>query len=326
METEKIPLVVVCGPTASGKTALGVSLAKEFNGKIISADSMQIYRGIPIATAQPTEAEKCGIDHMLMGFLDPGTEFSVADYCTLSHEAVKKVYKSGSLPIMVGGTGLYIDSVVNDIKFSDCGNTEIRRRLQDELSAVGASSLYERLQKVDPAAAEKIEPKNTRRIIRALEVFEVTGIPFSRHNELSRKEPSRYDALKLVICFKNRENLYKRINERVDRMLENGLVDEALRVRKEIKESGAGQAIGHKELYRYLDGLCSLAEAAENLKRATRRYAKRQLTWFMRDKSATFLYADDSDLLKEAEEAVTAHFQRCAISNLPTASTPMLQK
>lgn len=307
--SKKIPLVAVCGPTASGKTALGVSLSKAFGGVVISADSMQIYRGIPVATAQPTEEEKCGIRHDLMGFLDPGTEFSVADYCTLAHKAIEKTYQNGFLPILVGGTGLYVDLVINDIDFCDCGSTAVREKLQKELSSVGALGLYERLKAVDPEAAKKIEPNNTRRIIRALEVFEVTGIPFSKQNELSRKRPSRYETLKLVVSFKDRENLYRRINERVDKMFQSGLIDEALRVRSELRENGAGQAIGHKELYPYFDGKCTLEEAAESLKRATRRYAKRQLTWFLRDPSATVLYADACDVSKEAENAVAAWLQ-----------------
>lgn len=319
--SKKIPLVAVCGPTASGKTALGVGLSKVFGGAVISADSMQIYRGIPVATAQPTEEEKCGIPHELMGFLDPGTEFSVADYCTLAHKAIEKTYQNGFLPILVGGTGLYVDSVINDIDFCDCGSTTVREKLQKELSAVGALRLYERLKSVDPEAAKKIEPNNTRRIIRALEVFEVTGIPFSKQNELSRKNPSRYETLKLVINFKDRENLYKRINERVDKMLQSGLIDEALRVRSDLRENGAGQAIGHKELYSYFDGACTLEEAAESLKRATRRYAKRQLTWFLRDRSATVLYADACDVLKEAENAVAAWLQNFRLKDTALKST-----
>lgn len=318
--SQKIPLVAVCGPTASGKTALGVGLSKAFGGAVISADSMQIYRGIPVATAQPTEEEKCGIPHDLMGFLDPGTEFSVADYCTLAHKAIENAYKDGFLPILVGGTGLYVDSVISDIDFCDCGSTEVRERLQKELSAVGALNLYERLKAVDPEAAKKIEPNNTRRIIRALEVFEVTGIPSSKQNELSRKRPSRYETLKLVVNFKDRENLYKRINERVDKMLQNGLIDEALRVRSDLRENGAGQAIGHKELYPYFDGKCTLKEAAESLKRATRRYAKRQLTWFLRDPSATVLYADTCDVLKEAEAIVAAWLQNFQLEDIALKS------
>ena len=173
---------------------------------------------------------------------------------------------------------------------------------------------------MDPEAAKKIEPNNTRRIIRALEVFEVTGIPFSKQNELSRKRPSRYETLKLVVNFKDRENLYKRINERVDKMLQNGLIDEALRVRSDLRENGAGQAIGHKELYPYFDGKCTLKEAAESLKRATRRYAKRQLTWFLRDPSATVLYADTCDVLKEAEAIVAAWLQNFQLEDIALKS------
>ncbi len=295
-------LIVVSGPTACGKTSLGIKLAKSFGGEVISADSMQIYRGIPIATAQPDEAECDGIPHRLMGFLDVGTPFSVADYCDLAHKTIAEVAERGALPIMVGGTGLYIDSVADDIKFSDCGNTEIRQRLQKECDLEGIDVMYERLLRVDPKAAEKIEKANIRRVIRALEVYEATGIPFSRHVELSRKEPSRYDVIRLNIAFKDREKLYKRINDRVDEMFEGGILGEALMYRDKASVNGAGQAIGHKELYPYIDGEITLQEAADNLKRATRRYAKRQITWFSRSPEAHTLYADCEDVYERAKD------------------------
>ncbi len=300
MEKAKQRLIIVSGPTASGKTALGINLAKVFSGEIISADSMQIYRGIPIATAQPSPEEMEGIPHRLMGFLDVGTPFSVADYCELSHSEIADVAKNSKLPIMVGGTGLYIDSVADDIKFSDCGNTEIRNRLQREYEEKGQDAMYERLLEVDPTAAEKIEKGNARRVVRALEVYEATGVPFSRHVELSKAEPSRYQVTRLNIAFEDREKLYERINERVDLMLGAGLLGEALMYRDKAAESGAGQAIGHKELYPYIDGKISLEEAAENLKRATRRYAKRQITWFSRHEESHTLYADREDILEKA--------------------------
>ena len=295
-------LIVVSGPTACGKTSLGIKLAKSFGGEVISADSMQIYRGIPIATAQPDEEEMQGIPHLLMGFLDVGTPFSVADYCELAHKTIAEVTEREALPIMVGGTGLYIDSVADDVKFSDCGSTELREKLQKECDLHGIDVLYDRLLKVDPAAAQKIEKANIRRVIRALEVYEATGIPFSRHVELSRSEPSRYKVTRLNIAFKDREKLYKRINDRVDMMFSGGLLGEALAYRDKSSQSGAGQAIGHKELYSYIDGEISLEEAAENLKRATRRYAKRQITWFSRNPEAHTLWADEEDVFLRAKD------------------------
>ncbi len=301
METAKQRLIVVCGPTASGKTSLGIEIAKRFSGEIVSADSMQVYKGIPIATAQPDSEERSGIFHHLMGFLDVGVPFSVADYCDLAHGTIAEIAQRNALPIMVGGTGLYIDSVADDIKFSDCGSTEIRACLQAQLDELGADCMYKRLKGIDPDAAKKIEPNNTRRVIRALEVYEATGVPFSRHVENSRKEPSRYDVIRLCIAFRNRDKLYERINRRVDEMFLNGLLSEALQYREQASENGAGQAIGHKELYPYIDGEISLAEAAENLKRATRRYAKRQITWFSKNSNNHMLYADQEDIFEKAK-------------------------
>lgn len=301
MESAKQRLIVVSGPTACGKTSLGIALAKAFSGEIVSADSMQIYRGIPIATAQPSDTEKSGIPHHLMGFLDVGTLFSVADYCDMAHSVIKEIGQRGKLPIMVGGTGLYIDSVADDVKFSDCGSTEIRDRLQEEYKEAGIEPMYQKLLQVDPVAAEKIDKENIRRVIRALEVFYATGIPFSRHVELSKAQPSRYKVIRLNIAFKDREKLYNRINQRVDRMFSAGLLGEAIIHRERMQKNGAGQAIGHKELYPYIDGEITLAEAAENLKRATRRYAKRQITWFSRNQKAHTLYADCEDICQKAK-------------------------
>lgn len=304
-------LIVVSGPTASGKTSLGVKIAQSFGGEVVSADSMQIYRGIPIATAQPDESEQMGIPHRLMGFLDVGTPFSVADYCELAHKTIAEIESRGNLPVMVGGTGLYIDSVADDIKFSECGSTEIRQRLQKECDLAGIDVMYERLLKIDPAAAEKIEKANVRRVIRALEVYEATGVPFSRHVELSRQTPSRYEVVRFNITFQDREKLYKRINDRVDMMFANGLLGEALAYRDKASVNGAGQAIGHKELYPYIDGEITLEEAAENLKRATRRYAKRQITWFSRNPEAHILYADCEDVFLKASEILKGEELPC---------------
>ena len=296
----KMNLIIVCGPTASGKTGLGIKLAKALNGEIISADSMQIYKGIPVATAQPTLEERDGVIHHLMGFLDVGNPFSVADYCEMAHKVIEDIVSRGKTPIMVGGTGLYIDSVADDLKFSPCGNTEIRDKLNKEAENLGNEVMFERLREIDPVSAEKIEPNNIRRVIRAIEVYYSTGILFSEYVEISKSEGTRYNEIRFFINYKDREKLYERINERVNIMVEEGLIEEAKEYREKASESGAGQAIGHKEIYPYIDGKISLDDALENLKRATRRYAKRQITWFSRREDKTILFADCEDIYKKA--------------------------
>ncbi len=299
MGMEKIKLIIVSGPTASGKTGLGVELAKALKTEVVSADSMQIYKGIPIATAQPDEKEMDGVPHHMMGFLEVGGSSSLADYLELAHQKIKEIWDKGKIPILVGGTGLYIDSLSDDVELSDCGNTEIRARLERELKENGAEALYDRLKSVDPAAAEKIEVNNTRRVIRALEVYEATGIPFSRHNDLSKAKPSRYETVRFFINW-DREKLYERINKRVEIMLQNGLLKEAEDFRFKTSDIGSGQAIGHKEMYPYLDGDISLKEATENLQRATRRYAKRQITWFSKREDNVLLYPEKEDIKEKA--------------------------
>lgn len=303
MQPQKTKIIVISGPTASGKTGLGIALAKEYSGEIVSADSMQIYKGIPIASAQPTNEEMDGIPHHLMSFLGVGTPFSVADYCEAAHKVIADITSRGKTPIIVGGTGLYINSLVDDIAFSDIGSTEIRKELEEKLETFGGEYMYNMLLEIDKEAAGKIEPNNTRRVIRALEVYFASGTTFSKLNELSRKEPSRYDATWLNISFSNREVLYDRINQRVDIMVQNGLEAEARKYRNLCSENGAGQAIGHKELYPYFDGEIEFLEAIENLKTATRRYAKRQITWFSRRDDAISLPFSE-DIVSTAKEII----------------------
>lgn len=305
MPPKKTKIIVISGPTASGKTGLGIALCKELSGEVVSADSMQIYKGIGVASAQPSEEEKQGIPHHLMSFLDVGTPFSVADYCDAAHKVIADIVKRGKTPIIVGGTGLYINSLVDDIVFSDIGSTEIRAELEEKLDKFGIEYMYNMLKEIDNEAAEKIEPNNTRRVIRALEVYFASGTTFSKLNELSREKPSRYDAVWLNISFSDRQVLYDRINQRVDIMVQNGLEKEAKQYRNLCSENGAGQAIGHKELYPYFDGEISFLEAIENLKTATRRYAKRQITWFTkRDEAISLPFSEDmvKDALKIIKE------------------------
>ena len=291
----KIPVAAVVGPTASGKTALGIDIARSENGEIVSADSMQIYRGIHIASAAPDSGETGGIPHHLIEFLEPSEKFTVADYVSAAKNAVKDIYSRGKLPIVVGGTGLYIDSLLDGISFTDEEeNSGVRARLIKQSELYGSAAMLEKLREIDPAAAERLHPNDLRRILRAIEVYELTGKTFSECLSDSRSESAPFNSIIIGITFKNRDILYDRINRRVDKMLENGLEPEA---REAFAKShgGAAQAIGHKELFAYFKGGKSLEEAAEDLKRATRRYAKRQLTWFRRNENINWIYADECE-------------------------------
>ena len=291
---KKIKLLCVVGPTASGKTGLGIELAKKLSGEIVSADSMQIYKGIHIASAAPDEAEKQGIPHHLIEFLDPEESFTVAEYVELAHKTISEISARGALPIVVGGTGLYINSLIDGIDFVPQEfDSALRERLTLEAENNGNEAMLEKLRLIDPDAASKLHPNDIRRIIRAFEIYYSTGLTRTQADEISKKE-SRYDVLLLGLSCADRQKLYNRINLRVDIMLENGLVDEA---RNSLSKTtgGAVQAIGHKELLPYLSGEAKLCDAAEALKRATRRYAKRQLTWFRRDERVKWIYTDECD-------------------------------
>ena len=292
----KTKLIVVAGPTASGKTGLGIEIAKAVNGEIISADSMQVYKGRSIATAAPTAEERAQAPHHLAEFLERDKNFSVSDFCTLAENAVKDITGRGKVPIIVGGTGLFIDSFVDNIKFIQ---TDTDFGLRERLMNRDIDGLYDELVSIDPKAAEKIHKNNKTRVVRALEIYYSSGKTKSIQDGESRLEESPYEVLYFVVGFKNRDTLYGRINRRVDIMLQNGLLDEA----KSCLASGgktSAQAIGHKELKPYLDGELSLNEAVENLKRETRRYAKRQLTWFRKRENAVWLYADEEDITAAA--------------------------
>lgn len=293
---EKIKVIVVAGPTASGKTELGVELAKEFDGEVVSADSMQIYKGMDIATAKPTKEEIQGIPHHLIDFLDRDTAFSVADYVELAEEKIRDIHLRGKMPVIVGGTGLYISSLIDNIKFPDIkSDPEIRKKIQAEIAEKGADAVFEKLRKCDPETAAELHPNNTIRVIRALEVFEITGKKLSKFKEESRLEPSPYEAAILGLNFSDRQKLYDRINLRVDKMIQSGLVDEA----KEVFESGemktAANAIGFKELIPYFKKESDLTECVDKIKQETRRYAKRQLTWFRKNAKIQWVLLDEFD-------------------------------
>ncbi len=296
---EKIKIICVVGATASGKTALGVELAKRLGGEVISADSMQVYKGMPVATAAATAEEQQGIPHHLLEFLSADETFSVADFVRLAKEKAFEIKSRGRVPIIVGGTGLFIDSLVNNLQFSEVGaDEETRQRLSDKSN----NELFEELERVDPEAAGTVHKNNRKRVIRALELY-YGGVSKTEQNERSHDEESPFEALYIGINYKDRNKLYERINRRVDLMLEKGLEAEA---RARLGEAGktARQAIGHKELKPYIDGEITLAEAAENLKKETRHYAKRQLTWFRKNEKTVWLYADElekSELFDRAQ-------------------------
>lgn len=291
----KKPLVaVVVGPTASGKTSLGIEIAKHFDGEIVSADSMQIYKNMDIATAMPTKSEQQQVRHHLISFLEVTQGFSVASYKEKAINAIDDIISRGKLPVVVGGTGLYIDTLINNTEFLDYDKSDIREKLSQRADREGIESLYDELKRIDPSASEKIHLNDTKRIIRALEVYYSTGQTISRQCELSHINESKYRFVLIGLTAENRQLLYDRINLRVDLMLEQGLISEAENFFS-LGADTAKQAIGYKELKPYLDGLVSLSQATEKLKMETRRYAKRQLTWFRRNENINWLYIDSSD-------------------------------
>ncbi|MBO5210528.1 MAG: tRNA (adenosine(37)-N6)-dimethylallyltransferase MiaA [Clostridia bacterium] len=283
----------IVGPTASGKTSLSIFLAKALNGEIICADSMQIYKGIHVASAAPDEAEKDGVPHHLFEFLNLNDEYSVADYVKAAHDKINEIASRGKLPIIVGGTGLYISSLLDNIEYIEQdADPLLRQQLEDKFDKIGAEEMLLELSKFDPESAERLHPNNRRRIIRAFEVYLQTGKTITEQNILSRQNPSDILPLVIGITFKNRELLYDRINHRVDIMLSNGILEEAKQTVGNNKK-GAFQAIGHKELYPAIIGEDNIENCTEKLKQQTRRYAKRQLTWFNRDSRINWVYPDE---------------------------------
>lgn len=293
---KKQKIICVVGPTASGKTGLGIELAKCFDGEVISADSMQIYRDMHIASAAPDNSETQGIPHHLVEFLPYGSSYTVADYVKAAREKIEEIASRGKIPIVVGGTGLYINSLVNNVEFVEQEtDLELRERITEEFDRIGGEQMLVRLREIDALAAEKLHANDKRRIIRAFEIYESTGNTKSFNDEQSIKNESPYDAILIGITYRDREKLYERINLRVDIMLENGLLKEAKTAYDKNLGGGAIQAIGHKEFFDYFNGEISLSEAVENLKRSTRRYAKRQLTWFNKDTRINWIYKDETE-------------------------------
>lgn len=302
----KTRLIAVAGPTASGKTSLSIELAKKYNGEIVSADSMQIYRGMDIATAKPTKEEMQGIPHHLIDFLSPTESFSVSEYVTLAKGAIDDITKRGKLPILCGGTGLYVRSLVENVKFSEEKTDEkLREELNERYKNEGGETLLKELAQFDEETAKTLHPNNGKRIIRAIEIYRTTGITMSQHIKNSKSEPSPYDLTAIGITYSDRQKLYDRINLRVDIMMKNGLLKEAEDFYSRYNSNTASAAIGYKELKPYLDGEVTLDTAVEKLKQETRHYAKRQLTWFRRDEYINWIEADKcTDILKKACEII----------------------
>lgn len=302
----KEKILVIAGPTATGKTHLAVSLAKKFNGEVISADSMQIYRYMDIGSAKPTVDEMDGIPHWMIDTTEPTEKFSVAHYVEQANDAASNILSRGKLPILAGGTGLYISSFVDNIQFTQSETDfSLRAQLFQEAEEKGYEALHHKLAEIDEQAAKKIHPNNIKRIVRALELYYTTGLTLSQQNESSKLIESPYLPLMLALTT-DREVLYERINLRVNRMLENGLLEEIER----LKEMGLNaemqsmQGIGYKEILQSLDGEYSLEEAVELVKKNSRNYAKRQLTWFRRDARYQWLDCMSEDLEETAAEMV----------------------
>lgn len=292
---DKKPLIILAGPTAVGKTSLSIRLAKETGGEIISADSMQVYRHMDIGSAKITKEEMEGVPHYLVDVLEPEEEFNVVRFQQMAKAAAERIWKKGKIPLVVGGTGFYIQAFLYDIDFTENdGDESYRRQLEQKASdEAGALELYGLLKETDPKAAQEIHPRNIKRVIRALEFYHQTGKKISEHNETQRQKKSPYDYAYFVLT-DERSRLYERIDRRVDRMMEEGLLDEVryLKERGVRKDSTAMQGLGYKELYAYLEGEYPLDEAVRIIKRDTRHFAKRQLTWFKRERDV--IWADKS--------------------------------
>ena len=296
----KKPLAVaLVGPTASGKSSLAVKIAKHLTGEVVSADSMQIYKHMDIATAKVTAEEMQGVPHHLIDFVEPWESFSVAEYKALALSCIGDIVRRGKLPVLAGGTGFYVDTVINNTSFLDYEKTDIRKKLLLRAESEGIEALWNELSKVDKESAEKIHKNDLKRIVRALELYSATGKTMTEQRRLSHLEESGYSFCLIGLTAENRQFLYDRIDRRVDLMLKNGLLEEARSFFELEHSQTAKQAIGYKELKPYFDGVLTLEEATENLKRETRRYAKRQLSWFRRNENINWLYID-----KESEETL----------------------
>ncbi|MBR0131903.1 MAG: tRNA (adenosine(37)-N6)-dimethylallyltransferase MiaA [Lachnospiraceae bacterium] len=288
------PLIILSGPTAVGKTELSIKLAHEADGEIISADSMQVYRTMDIGTAKIKPSEMDGIPHHLIDIIEPEDEWNVSLFAEYAKKAVNDIYSRGKVPVLVGGTGFYIQALLYDVEFSEEDDNEIRKRLTKESTRLGSHALHERLKEIDPVSAEIIHENNVKRVIRALEFYELHHMPISEHNKTQSERKSPYD-FRYFVLSDSRDKIYDRIDRRVDKMLEAGLVDEV----KGLMDRGLDlsyvsmQGLGYKEIYKYLTGEYTLDEAVYILKRDTRHFAKRQLTWFRHEKELMMISRED---------------------------------
>ena len=286
----KPKVIVICGPTASGKTALSIELAKKINGEIVSSDSMQIYKDMDIGTAKPTEQEKDGIEHYLLDFVEPDQRYSVAEFKKDAEEAIERILTKGKTPIIVGGTGLYVDSLIYGIQYQDIKlDEEYRNELKKIAQEQGLDVLYEKAKQIDEQAMQKISPNDQKRIMRVLEIYKTTGKTKTQQEIESRKNEVKYD-FKVYAINMERELLYDRINRRVDIMIEQGLIEEVENLLKKYSTfPTAMQGLGYKEVVEYLEGKTSKEEMIEKIKMETRRYAKRQITWFKKNKQTIWI-------------------------------------
>lgn len=297
-------IICIAGPTASGKTALAATLAKELNGEVVSCDSMQVYRRMDIGTAKPTLEEMQGIPHHMIDVAEPWEDFSVSRYCEMAAPIVDDIISRGKIAVIAGGTGLYMDALIRGNAFAPFPATGVRERLEAQADAEGMEAMLSRLRAVDPDAARRLHLSDRKRILRALEVYLETGETITEHNRKTQAVPPRYSPLWLGLDFARRGELYRRIDLRVGLMLQQGLVEEIRGLLADgiPEKATAMQAIGYKEFVDALDGRCTIEEAADQVRQSSRRYAKRQLTWFRRNKAIHWLIRDTGDTGREILE------------------------
>lgn len=300
---------IIAGPTASGKTAVSVLIAKRIGGEVVSADSMQIYADINVGTARPTESETQGVPHHLQGFLPLQEKYSVARYVADANAVFESIYERNATPVLCGGTGLYIQSFMENRQLLPQPTDEAyREQLKSQAASLGGEYLLEQLRRVDPTAAARLHPNDHHRIIRALEVFHTSGKTISQQDEQSHDCPSPYSGCLFVLNFRDRDRLYDRIEQRVDNMIRDGILDEARRMLTLNSDATALQAIGYKELLPFLRDECTLDEAVQKLKTETRHYAKRQLSWFRRMDDARMIYVDDYTDIDELADDILCQY------------------
>ena len=307
---ERKKIIVICGPTASGKTGLSLVLAKKFGGEIISADSMQVYKNLDIGTAKATKEEQQAAEHHLVDFLDPAEPYNVEIFTRLAKDKIEEISERGNIPFIVGGTGLYIESLVNGITFTEQkSDKSIRNKLEQQLAENGNEWLHQQLVEIDPEYAVTVHPNNAVRVMRALEIYYTTGVTMTQQIAASKPKEKPYDVLFLATGFLDRAKLYENIDKRVDIMVSLGVLDEAKYVyeNKDIFVNSAA-AIGYKEFFPYFENVQSLDECIDNLKKGSRHYAKRQLTWFNRMEDINWLYVDGEEDYKEKAVLLAEEF------------------